>query len=108
MVVMEDYQVDVGAPFGTLKAGVLEKRPEALEAALKDTSTIQFIRVKNSWGAARPDRAFAPGMPGYHDLYLDYLNGPVKRCNERNGETDTSNCPYDHTPLQNVVLPPGY
>jgi hypothetical protein len=33
----------------------------------------------------------------------------VKRClTDADGETDTSNCPYDHTPLQNVVLPPGY
>ena len=48
-------------------------------------------------------------MPGYHDLYMDYLNGPVKRCTTRfDGETDTTNCPYDHPPLQKVVLPPGY
>jgi len=112
MTVLEDYQAKL--PDGTvLKAGVtLDPNKPAdkalLARALESGTEVQFLRVKNSWGAARPDRAFAPGMPGYHDLYLDYLNGPVKRCNERNGETDTSNCPYDHTPLQNVVLPPGY
>ena len=77
-------------------------------ATLEPQAKIEFLRVKNSWGSARPDRAFAPGMPGYHDLYMDYLDGPVKRCMERNGETDTTNCPFDHTPFQNIVLPPGY
>lgn len=113
MTVLEDYQAKL--PDGTiLQAGVTldPQDPEdalKLRAALDPQTEIQFVRVKNSWGAARPDRAFAPGMPGYHDLYLDYLDGPVKRCVTRaDGETDTTNCPYDHTPLQNVVLPPGY
>ncbi|MDF2693356.1 MAG: hypothetical protein K0S65_1739 [Labilithrix sp.] len=113
MTVLEDYQAKLSD--GTiLKAGVTldptrtnDKR--LLERALDTRTEIQFLRVKNSWGSARPDRAFASGMPGYHDLYLDYLNGPVKRCTtDADGETDTSNCPYDHTPLQNVVLPPGF
>jgi hypothetical protein len=113
MTVLEDYQATLGD--GTLlKAGETldPSNPEdaqLLEAALDPSTQIQFLRVKNSWGAARPDRAFAPGMPGYHDLYVDYLNGPVKRCTTKeNGDTDTTNCPYSHTPLQNVVLPPGY
>ena len=75
---------------------------------LDPATEIQFLRIKNSWGGARPDRAFAPGMPGYHDLYLDYLNGPIARCVETDGVTDTSNCPTQTTPLQNMVLPPGY
>ena len=79
-----------------------------LDSALLESTRIDFLRVKNSWGSARPDRAFAPGMPGYHDLYLDYLDGPVKKCVERDGATDTTNCPTTTTPLQNVVLPPGY
>jgi hypothetical protein len=113
MTVLEDYQATL--PDGTLlRAGETldPQNPEharLLASALDPQTEIQFLRVKNSWGAARPDRAFAPGMPGYHDLYSDYLNGPVKRCVTRpDGETDTTNCPYDHTPLQNVVVPPGY
>lgn len=112
VTVLEDYQAKLED--GTLlEAGkTLDPRDPAqkalLDRALLPSTQIQFLRVKNSWGAARPDRAFAPGMPGYHDLYLDYLNGPVKRCAEKNGETDTTRCPYEHTPLQNVVLPPGY
>lgn len=113
MTVLEDYQAKLSD--GTLlKAGETldPQNPEharLLARALEPQTEIQFLRVKNSWGAARPDRAFAPGMPGYHDLYSDYLNGPVKRCvTKPDGETDTTNCPYDHTPLQNVVVPPGY
>jgi hypothetical protein len=112
MTVLEDYQAKL-ADGTVLKAGTTldPQNPEhrvLLQKALEPSTKIEFLRVKNSWGSARPDRAFAPGMPGYHDLYMDYLNGPVKRCVERNGETDTTNCPYDHTPFQNIVLPPGY
>jgi len=113
MTVLEDYQA-VLADGTLLKAGetldpTIPEDKALLDRALETSTDIQFLRVKNSWGSARPDRAFAPGMPGYHDLYMDYLNGPVKRCTTRaDGETDTTNCPYDHTPLQNVVLPPGY
>ncbi len=113
MTVLEDYQAQLSD--GTLlKAGETldPNTPDdklLLDRALDPNTKIQFLRVKNSWGAARPDRAFAPGMPGYHDLYMDYLNGPLKRCTtDAHGETDTTNCPYDVTPLQNVVLPPGY
>lgn len=113
MTVLEDYQARLED--GTvLEAGVTLDPKDAgdsslLERALDTSTEIQFLRVKNSWGMARPDRAFAPGMPGYHDLYMDYLNGPVKRCTTNDaGDTDKTNCPYDHTPLQNVVLPPGY
>lgn len=112
MTVLEDYQAKLSD--GTLlKAGEtldpnVPAQKQLLDAALSPSTEIQFLRVKNSWGAARPDRAFAPGMPGYHDLYIDYLNGPVKKCVERDGNTDPTNCPSTTTPLQNVVLPPGY
>ena len=112
MTVLEDYQAKL-SDGRLLEAGkTLDPKKPAdaalLKSALGAGTDVQFLRVKNSWGGARPDRAFAPGMPGYHDLYLDYLNGPVKRCTERNGSTDTTDCMFDHTPLQNVVLPPGF
>ena len=44
----------------------------------------------------------------YDDLRFDYLDGPVKKCVVRNGATDPTSCPTTTTPLQNVVLPPGY
>ena len=106
MVVVEDYQVNNVPGFGTLPAGVLETRPAALDAALASEASIEFIRVKNSWGSFRPDRQFV--LPGYHDLYLNYLNGPVKKCAERpDGTPDTTRC-SDHVPLWDVVLPAGY
>ncbi|MBX3187527.1 MAG: hypothetical protein KF819_10955 [Labilithrix sp.] len=106
MVVVEDYQINDVPGFGTLKVGQLETRPEALEAALSPAAKIELIRVKNSWGSFRPDRQFV--LPGYHDLYMKYLDGPVKRCSENaDGTTNTNNC-YDDTPLNDFVLPPGY
>jgi hypothetical protein len=80
----------------------------ALRSSVAIPSThVELFQVKNAWGTARPTRVVASGMPGYHDLRLDYLDGPVKKCVERNGATDTTSCPTT-TPLQSVVLPPGY
>jgi hypothetical protein len=112
MTVLEDYQAKL-ADGRVLEAGKTldPTKPDdktLLDSALLPSTQVQFFRVKNSWGAARPDRPFAPGMPGYHDLQLDYLDGPVKKCVERNGSTDTTSCPTTTNPLQNVVLPPGY
>ncbi len=79
-----------------------------LDSALAPSTQVEFFRVKNEWGSAHPTKAFEPGMPDYHDLYLDYLDGPVKECVVRNGITDRTSCPTTTTPLQSVVLPPGY
>lgn len=112
MTVLEDYEARLVDGRILLAGKTLDPANPAdrtlLDGALLASTQISFLRVKNSWGSARPDRAFAPGMPGYHDLYVDYLDGPVKKCVERDGETDTTNCPTTTAPLQNVVLPPGY
>jgi hypothetical protein len=80
-----------------------------VEVVVTDPSArVQALRVPNAWGSAHPDRAFLPGMPDKHDLWLDYLVSPIKRCVVRDGSTDTSSCPYTQVPLQDVVLPPGY
>jgi hypothetical protein len=105
MVVMDDYQVSNVPGFGTLKAGVVETREAALTAALDDKATIDFIRIKNSWGSVRVDRDFTTG---YHDLWMPYLNGPVKQC-ETDPVTDmpkTGTC-FDATPFESIVVPPG-
>jgi hypothetical protein len=108
MVLMHDYEIDGVPGFGTLKAGTVETRPEALTAALSDAASIKFFRIKNSWGSQRSDRWDTSALPGYHDLYVTYLNGPVKQCQEKaDGSTDTTNC-SDTTPLWDVVLPAGY
>jgi len=111
MTLLEDYEATL-ADGTVLKAGVtLDPTKDAalLARALEPSTKIEFLRVKNSWGTSRPDRAFAPGMPGYHDLYVNYLNASIPQCEEKaDGTTDTENCPFNTTPLQNVVLPPGY
>ena len=106
MVVVEDYEINDVPGFGTLKAGELETRPEALAAALDPRANISFIRVKNSWGAYRPDRQFV--VPGYHDLYMKYLNGPVQQCAvDANEVPDPTKC-HNTTPWQDATLPAGY
>ena len=106
MVVVEDYQINDVPGFGTLKAGVLETRPEALQAALSPSAKIEFIRIKNSWGSYRPDREFV--LPGYHDLYMKYLDGPVKHCTQKDDDTGSTDDCRDDTPLNDFVLPAGY
>ena len=106
MTVLSDYEITNVPGFGTLKAGE-PATADQMKAALADTATISFLRIKNSWGAYRPDRWSDAAVPGYHDLYLSYLNGPIKKCAEKNGATDPTNC-SDATPLWDVVLPPGY
>jgi hypothetical protein len=109
MTVLNDYEV-MTEEFGLLKAGVTldATKPEdaaKLDAALLESSEVSFFRIKNSWGALRDDRASAPGFPGYHDLYMDYLNGPIKWC--RDGQKG-SQCQGSETPFTDVVLPPGF
>ncbi len=99
MVVLEDYQVNDVPGFGTLEAGVLVEDPEALEAALSTSADIEFLRVKNSWGT----NGTLESLPGHHDLYMAYLNGPVQQC----AEGDPSNC-WPTTPLYSAVFPAGY
>jgi len=109
--VLEDYEA-VTEDYGLLKAGeTLDPNdPEdaaKLEALLLDSTEIVFLRIKNSWGSLRPDRGFAPGMPGYHDLYMDYLNGPIAWCPSVDNKT-ADNCTDTATPFRTVMLPPGY
>jgi len=107
MTVMHDYQAEVPG-LGVLKAGE-PATPEQMQAALADGTKMQFVRVKNSWGGIRPDRWNDAAIPGYHDLEMSYLDGPIKECADgADGHTDTSNCTREVTPLWDVVLPAGY
>lgn len=106
LTMLEDYEVTNVPGYGTLPAGKVETRKAALEAALSSSAKITFFRTKNSWGISRADRAFA--APGHNDLHMDYMNGPIQRCEEKaDGSPDLSNCSPE-TPFNNVVLPPGY
>jgi hypothetical protein len=111
MTVLEDYEADTEA-YGLLKAGETldpdnEEDAAKLEALLEPSTRIKFLRIKNSWGAFRDDRASAPGFPGYHDLYMDYLTGPIKWCPSEDNKTN-ENCGGESVPLNSVMLPPGY
>lgn len=93
----------------TLKAGATldPKLPEdksKLDAALFDEAEISFLRVKNSWGTTRGPWAEGAEF-GYHDLYMDYLNGPITKCD---GEGDDRTCEGTINPLSGFILPPGY
>ncbi len=103
MVLMEDYEVDNVPGFGTLAAGTVETRPEALAAALDDAATIHFFRIKNSWGNYR-----SPVLAGYHDLYMEYMNGPVQKCQTDANERPIAGTCQDTVPFEEVVLPAGY
>jgi len=50
----------------------------------------------------------AAGFPGYHDLYMDYLNGPIDWCPSVEGSKNDTNCTGTTVPLNDVMLPPGY
>jgi hypothetical protein len=97
--VLHDYVVDnvPGVPGGTLGLGVLSpaQRTQALQG------TLRFFRIKNSWGARRPDRS---SHDGYYDLYMTYLNGPIawKLSEDANAPTTP------RTPISSFILPPGY
>ncbi len=111
MTVLEDYEATT-QQYGVLKAGVTldPKKPEdkaKLDAALLPSSAIRFLRIKNSWGALNEAATSAPGFPGYHDLYLDYLNGPIAWCPDLEPK-DPAKCTALETPWTDVVLPPGY
>jgi hypothetical protein len=104
MTIIMDYQVDNVPGFGTLPAGVVETRPEALAAALNDAATIQFFRIKNSWGNYHSVQSTV----GYHDLFMEYLNGPISECATDADEKPILDQCHPGVPLQDVVLPAGY
>jgi hypothetical protein len=106
MVVVEDYQIDDVPGFGTLPAGTVETRPDALKAALDPAAKVEFIRIKNSWGTYREDQSIVVG--GYYDLYMKYLDGPIKSCVQKPDESGSTDDCTDDTPLNEFILPPGY
>lgn len=86
MVVVEDYQINDVPGFGTLKAGEVVTDQKALDAALSPEAKIEFIRIKNSWGSSLAPNGSAEEFRGFHDLYMPYLNGPLTKCTESNGD----------------------
>jgi len=111
MTVLEDYAA-ITDDYGLIEAAKTLDPADPQDAAKLDAlllpgTKITLLRTKNSWGANRPDRQFAPGFPGYHDLWMDYLDGPIKFCPSVENKTE-ENCTGESTPLNSVMLPPGY
>ena len=86
MTVLEDYQINGVPGFGTLKAGELVTDPKALSAALAPAATIEFLRIKNSWGSGLAPSAAGEEFRGYHDLYMKYLDSSLVKCTESGGD----------------------
>ncbi len=112
MVVLEDYEA-VTTEFGLLPAGTtldpnIPEDQAKLTAALQADTEIKFLRVKNSWGTVRADRSSAPGFPGYHDLYMDYLDTPIAWCPSADRNAPDFTCDGSAVPLRHVILPPGF
>ena len=103
MTVLEDYQVSNVPGFGTLAAGVNVTDPKALEAALDSKATIDFIRVKNSWGSKLAPPAGST-LGGYHDLYMPYLNGQIPKCDKKDSAGKCIS-PSSQRGLTAIVLP---
>ncbi len=96
LTVLHDYQATVQGR--VLAAGVPASQADR-DLAL--TVMPDFLRVKNSWGVSRSDRA---SMQGYYDLHLDYLHGPIAWVNESNPMAT----PSQYAPLNEMVIPPGF
>ena len=104
MTLVEDYQASNVPGFGTLEAGTLITDNKALSAALGDSVTIDFVRMKNSWGSSLAPPEASPDLRGYYDIYKAYMDGPLTKCTEANGEK----CGKKTTGpgLTSLVLPP--
>ena len=107
MTLIDDYEAINVPTFGTLKAGV-DATEEQKKAALDNATEITFLRIKNSWGASRPDRVPSSQLAGYYDLMADYMAGPNKKCEEVGGTSDPKQCTAGGPAVWDVVLPAGY
>lgn len=101
-----DYAVDNVPGFGSLEAGI-QATPAQLAASLDPQAQVRFLRTKNSWSADYHNLP-APAPAGYDDLYMKYLNGPMKMCDtDANDKVIESSC-APGIPLDTIVLPAGY
>jgi len=104
MTVVEDYQVSNVPGFGTLEAGTLVTDPAALDAALDPRATVDFLRIKNSWGSSLAPPNAGEDLRGYHDLHMAYLDGPLTRCTAKDG--DACGIKSQTAGLWGLTLPP--
>jgi hypothetical protein len=97
MTVVEDYQIIDVPGYGTLPAGETVTDPAVLEAALAPEASIEFFRIKNSWGSSlSPDPNQGDALKGYYDLWMTYLDADIPKKDEEGTAQG----------LSGVVLPP--
>lgn len=97
LVASEDYEVIIrqpGMPERRLAAGQMAS--EADMRLAEQYGDMVFLRIKNSWGTAQGPLGGMFG--GYHDLTVEYLNGPIRW-------TESSS---DRVPLSSVIVPYGF
>ncbi len=97
LVVSEDYEVVVrqpGQPERRLAAGQMASAADMRLA--EQYGDMVFLRIKNSWGTSQGPIGGSFG--GYHDLYANYLNGPIR----------WTEAMADRTPLSSLILPSGF
>lgn len=97
LVSAEDYEVVIrqpGMPERTLRAGMMASAADMRLA--EQYGELSLLRIKNSWGTSQGP--LGGGFGGYHDLMVNYLNGPI-RWTEANA---------DRVPLSSVILPAGF
>jgi len=105
MTVLEDYEIDNVPGYGTLPAGELVTDPAILDAALAEEAQIKFFRIKNSWGTELAPQGAGEEFRGYHDLFLDYLDGPLDQC--IGPDDDKCSRTRDTAGLWGLILPPA-
>ena len=104
MTVLEDYQINDVPGYGTLEAGELVTDQKALDAALDPKASIEFLRIKNSWGSSLAPNSAGEEFRGFHDLYMKYLDADLVKCTESNG--DKCGTQTKVRGLTGLILPP--
>ena len=92
-----------GQPERTLRAG--ELATEADQALAARYGSIEFFRIKNSWGSDLAPPGASADLKGYNDLYMKYLNGPLTKCTAKDGDPCATKT--QETGLWAFVLPPA-
>jgi len=86
MTTLEDYQITNVPTYGKLEAGKLVTDKKILDAALSTSATIEFFRIKNSWGSSLAPPNATDDLRGYYDLNMKYLDASLTKCTEKNGD----------------------
>jgi Peptidase C1-like family len=107
--ILSDYEITNVPGYGTLGAGAPASAAQKA-AALDDSASITFFRVKNSWGTNVNVTGFQ-NLAGYNDLDVGYLQQPIDWCDDSQPAGPPGSAPtcYAVAPqVWDVILPPGY